>query len=214
MSDKQCPVCGNAAFPRLVKQNVTYYQCCNCKMIYSNPLDQEGKVGGGNEEPRNREQNQIRIDRVGGLFKKREHSEINVLDFGAGHGLLVKDLQIDGFNAEGYDPYNPEFSRLPKKDYFDAITCVETIEHTDAPYIEIDVIKRALKVGGGLMIETSFVDVAFQDGIDLEDFFYIDPSVGHSTIFSHHALDVLMVKKGFHIGPHWNRHVRFYIKAY
>lgn len=214
MNYKKCPVCENATFPRLIKQDITYYQCCNCKMLFSGPLDQEGKVGGGNEEVRNVEQNHIRVERVEGLFKERKHSEINVLDFGAGHGRLVKDLKDFGYNAFGYDAYNEEFIRLPQKEYFDAVTCVETIEHTDAPYIEIDVIRRALKVGGGLMLETSFVDVAFQEGIELENFFYIDPSVGHSSIFSHHALDVLMVKKGFHIGPHWNRHVRFYIKAY
>ena len=62
------------------------------------------------------------------------------------------------------------------------------------------------------MVETSFVDIAAQEGIELEDFFYIEPSVGHSTIFSHHGLDLLMATKGLPPLQHFNRNVRLFYK--
>jgi hypothetical protein len=61
-------------------------------------------------------------------------------------------------------------------------------------------------------VETSFFDVAADENIPLEDFFYIAPKNGHSTIFSHFGLDVLMRKKGFKVVPAINRNVRIFQK--
>ena len=71
---------------------------------------------------------------------------------------------------------------------------------------------RSLIYGGIVMVETSFIDVANEENIPLEDFFYIAPQAGHSTIFSHHGLDLLFTLKGFAPIQHWNRHVRGFVK--
>jgi len=213
MSDKKCPVCTNAAFPRLKKGIVDYWQCSNCQMVFSDALNNENMVGGGNEVPRNVEQNHLRIGRIDEMVLGMKKEEVNILDFGCGTGYLIEDLKKAGFvNTDGYDAYSDKFSRLPEKDKYHIITCVECIEHTSAPYIEIDVMHRSLKKGGCVYFETSFTNIAEQENIPLDDFFYIDPSVGHSTIFSHHALDLLMSQKGFRPLQHFNRHVRLYMK--
>jgi|SRR6185369_17258735 len=208
-----CAICNNAALPRLKKGNVQYFQCTNCKTLFSGPLDQDGMVGGGAELERNTQQNHERVTRVEALTKSIKKEHVSVLDFGAGHGLLVNDLKAAGFGTVvGYDPYNEEFLKLPESEKFDVISCVECCEHWSSPYVEVSVIRRALKPGGIIMFETSFVQVAEEEGIELEDFFYIDPRVGHSTIFSYHGLDLLMALNGFIPQTHYNRHVRLYRK--
>lgn len=207
-----CPICKNLAMSRLEKLGVEYFLCSSCNTLFSAPLENANMVGGGNEEQRNVQQNEERIARFNhtlGGYKK----DARVLDFGCGHGLLVKDLIKNGFQADGYDVFNDEYNwKLPEPNTYNLVTMVEVIEHLSYPYVELNVIFRSLKRGGGLYVETSFTDVATEDKIPLEEFFYIDPSVGHATVFSHHGLDVLMLTKGFTIMQHANRHCRNYMK--
>lgn len=182
-------------------------------MLYCDPLSQEGLVGGGNEIPRNEQQNHLRIERLDSMFKGKDKSKINILDFGSGHNLFVDDLVKHGYNAFGYDAYNEQYSRLPPNNFFDAITCVEVIEHTSYPFPEIEVMYRSLRKNGFIYFESSYVDVAEQEQIPLEDFEYISPQAGHSSIFSFHAIDLLMVGRRFKVGRHFNRHTKLYYKS-
>jgi len=208
-----CPLCRNIAPLRLTKLNTDYFQCVACRTLFSDPLDNEDKIGGVAEVERNQKENHERIDRVKRALRGVVEGP-RILDFGCGHGLLVKDLQEVGYKADGYDCFNPEFNQLPKHNLYEVVTAIEVVEHTSQPYHEFDVIMRALKPGGMVIIETSFVDVAEKEGIALEDFPYVSPEAGHSTIFSHHGLDVLMCLKGFLPSAHWNRHVRSYMKPF
>jgi SAM-dependent methyltransferase len=210
--DKICPCCNNHAHFRLQKGTVQYHQCTSCRTLFSDPLPNEGMVGGGNEIPRNTEQNHLRISRIASLMEGERKRDVNILDFGCGTGYLIRDLRSNGYQCDGFDAYNEAFSRLPEKNKYHIATAVEVIEHTSAPFVELDVVRRSLLLGGLVMIETSFVDVAQEEGVSLEDFFYINPDVGHSTVFSHHGLDVLMCLKGFQPMQHFNRHVRVYQK--
>lgn len=215
MKDKICPICSNQAIQRLNRGYVSYFQCANCKTLFSDPLENANMIGGEHEEGRNKEQNHLRIERINNMVKGSNKEDVQILDFGCGHGMLIADLKANGYpNVYGYDAYSDEFNVLPEKEKYHIITAVELIEHTSHPFIEIDVMYRSLVPGGAVMFETSFVDVAQQEGIDLEDFFYIAPQNGHSTIFSHHGLDLLMVLKGFIPCCHINRHVRVYQKPY
>lgn len=209
--ERMCPCCNNVAPFRLKKGNTDYFQCSSCSTLFCNELDNSGMVGGGNEVPRNVEQNPERIERFKTLCGGNV-DDVKVLDFGAGSGYLVKDLKAAGFDADGFDPFNPEFSKLPEKDKYQLCTMVEVAEHLSKPFVEFDCIHRSLTKGAVLYIETSFVNVAQQENIELEDFEYIEPKVGHSTIFSWHGLDVLLLMKGFVPTQHINRHVRLYIK--
>lgn len=214
VADKSCPICNNEAPYRLTKGATSYHQCGNCKTLFCDELSQEGLVGGEHEIGRNELQNHIRIGRVDEMIYGSKKEDVNILDFGCGSGMLVRDLIVAGYpNVTGYDAYNDEFNKsLPKRNSFHICTMIECVEHLASPYLEIDVIFRALLPGGGFMVESGYIDVAAEDGIAIEDYLYVNPKAGHSTIFSHHGLDVLMCKKGFVPRQHWNRNVRLFQK--
>jgi hypothetical protein len=201
-----CIVCGDNSPERLIKENVQYYQCETCKTLFSESLPNDNMIGGGFELERNQNHNQERIFRIKELLGGNK-----ILDYGCGHGLFIEDMKKSDLDCDGYDKYNSEFDKIVRDNY-DVITMVEVIEHLSQPFNELDEIYKLLKVGGFLYIETSFVDIANFEKIELEDFFYISPSVGHSTIFSHRGLDILMLKKGFIPTSHINRNVRVYAK--
>ena len=204
----KCPACNDTSKERLVKKDVQYYQCQYCGTLFSGELPNDNMVGGGMELERNLQQNQGRLERFIALAGK----DAKILDYGCGHGMLKDFLLENNINAFGYDKYNKEYNFITEHE-FDLVSMVEVIEHLSHPFYELDQINLLLKPNGVLYIETSFIDVAFEEKIELEDFFYIEPSVGHSTIFSHYGLDILMVKKGFLPLRHINRNVRLYKKA-
>lgn len=209
--DRICPVCNNMAPLKMSKQNVAYHQCESCKMIFSDPLNQDGLVGGQHEDGRAL-QNDIRLERIKTMTEGLRKEDIRILDFGCGHGYLVNYLKENGYNVTGFDAYNEDFSRLPERGMYHLCLCVEVIEHTSTPFIELDVINRSLVMGGLAYFETGFWDVAIRDNVAIEDYVYLAPEAGHSTIFSHHAFDLLMSFKGFIPKRHFDDNCRLYVK--
>ena len=183
-----------------VKSGVEYFQDEN-GIIFCEPLDQANKLGGTKENERNISQNLTRIERV-----KQIKEGANVLDFGCGNGLLVNDFKQSGINASGYDKFSTLYKKRPKKESFDIVLMIEVIEHLTSPFKELDLIYKSLVKGGSVIVETSFTD-----WLTLEDT-YIEPSIGHSTIFSHKGLTKLMQSKGFIEGEHIDRNTRVYTK--
>lgn len=183
----------------LIKNGVKYFKKPDGTIV-SAQLPQEGKIGGQDEINRNSLHNPTRLARILTL------NSIKVADFGAGNGLFVKYLISNGIDAIGYDKYNPLMSEPLENNKYDLITAIEVLEHTSEPYSEIDEIFNALKPGCILMVEMSFIDWMNEDDP------YINPELGHSTIFSHKGLDNLMISKGFEIGNHINKNVRIYNK--
>jgi hypothetical protein len=161
-------------------------------------------VGGGMEVERNTTQNYGRIER----FLSLVGIAGRMLDFGCGHGMLVNDLGKAGLNSVGYDRYNHLYDRYPQG-RFNLVSMVEVIEHLTYPFSELDVIYGLMTDNAILYVETSFVDL--WDG-PLKEVGYIEPSVGHCTIFSHQGLDLLMIRKGFKLSTHINQNVRLFQK--
>lgn len=214
INSKSCVICSNEAPFKLIRGLTNYFQCSSCLTLFSDPIDQDGMVGGEHEEGRNISQNNERVDRIDKIVQPLNKQDINILDFGCGHGMFVSDLKKAGYeNTIGYDAFNDYYSGLPKTNQFHIVNMTEVIEHISYPFVELQWIHKALVPGGCVMIETSFVDIAEQEDIPLEDFFYIAPQNGHCTIFSHHGLDLLMALKGFIPRRHFNRHVRLYQKS-
>lgn len=207
-----CPICNNPSPVRLQKSGLDYHQCISCKHIFSDPIDQTGLVGGQHHEGRNLTQNHIRIDRMDTMTAGIKKEDVHILDFGCGFGWLVKDFKYAGYNAVGYDAYNDEFSRLPEKNKFHVCVCVECIEHCSHPFVELDVINRSLVMGGLLYFETGFWDVAIRDKVEIQDYIYISPEAGHSSIFSHHSMDLLLCQHGFAPKRHFDDNCRLYVK--
>lgn len=199
-----CPVCKQEAHYQFTKSEIEYWQCTSCLTLFSEALFNDNMVGGTNEPVRN-QNNRERIKRLS------VHGNV-ILDYGCGNGILLNDLKRAGFDAYGYDKFSDEFGKMPEMQ-FDVVSMVEVIEHLSHPFAEIDEIFNVLKPGGVLYIETSFVDIADELKISLEDYDYVNPLIGHSTILSHKGLDILMRDKGFIPIHHLNRNVRQYKKA-
>jgi 2-polyprenyl-3-methyl-5-hydroxy-6-metoxy-1,4-benzoquinol methylase len=70
-----------------------------------------------------------------------------ILDYGCGHGLLVKDCKSVGLDVVGYDMFNQDFDKMPEGQ-FNLISLVEVIEHFAYPFIELDVIFEKLLPNG------------------------------------------------------------------
>lgn len=192
----------------ITRMGVVYRQLENGTLTCG-PLDQSKMLGGTGEEARNREHNPERLARIKDL-----HPNPKVLDFGCGTGLLVEFLRRNGIKAEGFDKYLKKSTDYLfngdlafSKGEYDIVTMIEVIEHTASPYLELQDIFHILKPGGILMVETSFTD-----WMELYTDPYVNPTIGHSTIFSHKGLDEVMQEKGFEIYGHINRNVRVYKK--
>ncbi len=203
-----CIICNSTSKIIFNKKGYDYYQCSSCQSVFvPDGINQADMVGGEHEVGRNENENATRIERIKELVG--EYGK--VLDFGCGHGMLVGDLRDAEIDAEGYDKFNPEFEKMPDGK-FNIVSMVECIEHTFRPFGELDIIYEKLLPNGVIMVETSFIDVAVQEGIPLGEFFYISPAHGHCTIFSHYGLDLLMQRKGFKVVPPINRNVRIFQK--
>lgn len=208
---RTCPICSNEAPLLLIKTHTEYFQCESCRMLFSDPLNQEGLVGGQHEDGRAL-QNDIRLDRIETMMNGMKKEDIRILDFGCGNFLLGKYLQNNGYNVTGYDAYHPDYNRLPDRNKYHLCLCIECIEHTSSPFIELDVINRALVAGGLAYFESGFTNIADRDDIKLEEYLYVNPSAGHATIFSHHAFDLLLLKKGFYSKRHFDENCRLFVK--
>ena len=202
MSKTKSPITGKVAKKAFIKGGVQYYTD-ELGNIFCKKLDQSGMVGGGMELERNADDiNQGRLERIRQISGKDNPT---ILDYGCGNGLMVTFMQDAGLDCDGYDPYNGQFADVLslKKDY-DVIVLTEVIEHLTAPFAELYDIKFICHKGSKIMIETSFADWLTKDD------FYIEPKVGHCTIFSHAGLDHLMQQFGFTPDNHINRNVRIY----
>lgn len=213
MQYKKCPICGNTSEYRFTKDISKYYECVNCRSLYCGELPNDNLIGGVAELERNTQQNHLRIHRIDELCAGENKENIFILDWGAGHGYFINDLKQAGYhNTFGYDLYNEEFQTLPSRDTFHIVTSIECFEHLSAPFVEVDAIYRSMKNNGVVYIETGFLDATRDEGIKDEDNPYVNPSAGHSIIYTHHALDVLMLSKKFKIEKKFNRHCHVYSK--
>lgn len=192
----------------ITRMGVVYRQLTN-GTITCGPLDQSNMLGGTGEQDRNQDHNAKRLQRIKDFYPNPK-----VLDYGCGNGLLVEFLRRNGIKAEGFDRYLKNSTEYLfngdlafSKGEYDVVTMVEVIEHTASPYLELQDIFHILKPGGILMVETSFTD-----SMDLDTDVYINPHIGHSTIFSHKGLDEEMLAKGFEVYGHINDNVRVYKK--
>jgi cyclopropane fatty-acyl-phospholipid synthase-like methyltransferase len=181
-------------------KGVNYYKT-ELGSIICEPVTQNDLVGGTKEAERNSEHNQTRLQRI-----KELHKTPIVLDYGCGNGLLVEFLKANKVDATGYDKYSEKFNSKPTKEAFTVVTMVEVVEHLERPYKEFKEVFTALQKGGKLMIESTFADNCTKETE------YINPEIGHISIFSYKEIENILTEIGFKVLPKINGNVLVFAK--
>ncbi len=120
---------------------------------------------------------------------------LSLLDFGGGNGILAEALVKSGFQgATTYDPFNPEFAKLPAK-RFNIVSCFETLEHVPDPRRQIAEIANCTDEEG-LVVFSTLVQPADFDELGL-NWWYVGPRNGHISLFSRSALTGAWRRQGF-----------------
>lgn len=137
-------------------------------------------------------------------IKNRVH---RLLDFGCGHGTGAMELKKrDGFDSIGLDPYSPtDNPMIIRQDLigahfpeasFDGIFSIETLEHITNPLEIFTELRRVLKPGGVLLIQTSRLEDPRYQHEGAKWFYLKDPKT-HVSIYSEPALRLIAHKIGW-----------------
>lgn len=139
----------------------------------------------------------------------REHAKKHlrrIMDYGAGHGVTVFELAEQGFDIVGVDPYSPSGDeRILRKhlkelnfpdNSFDGIFAIETMEHIPNVLEIFAELRRILKPGGVLLVQTRRLEDEqhIQQG---SNWFYLKEPSMHVSIYSERAMRVIAQKVGF-----------------
>jgi hypothetical protein len=89
---------------------------------------------------------------------------------------------------------------------------IEVIEHLTAPFEEIGVIASKLKMGGFLLVESSFRWENLS-AADVEKGTYSEPSIGHSSILSPKGLEIICGRYGLRLFRSINQNVWVFAKT-
>jgi len=151
------------------------YECLDCSFVYAYPLPEnilslyenlEDEEYMNSLNPRIKEMEHL-------LKKSRKYfpGATNLLDVGAGLGLLVKEAQKSGMTATGIEPskwlaaqskkiFNIDLitGTVPSKELdgkkFDMIFAVDVIEHLQDPLLFLNTLKGYLESSGVIIIAT------------------------------------------------------------
>jgi SAM-dependent methyltransferase len=138
----------------------------------------------------------------------RHTSQLSVLDYGTGTGVLVERLRRLGVGqVTGYDPFNPEFAVRPTGT-FNLVTCFETLEHLPDPAATLADLAGFVAPDGVVLFSTLLQppDIESQ-GVG---WWYIGPRNGHVTLYSWEALNRLWGRLGFTVGSfNENLHIAY-----
>ncbi|NJS37154.1 MAG: class I SAM-dependent methyltransferase, partial [Brachymonas sp.] len=214
-----CKVCGGAAAqfgacdvnqggppgaaPRpALGQEISYFRCESCGLIFTNQLDDwgrhdfaayiynEGYVEVDPDYVRDRPMaNAQMLLNLLRTLPISHQPPLRLLDFGAGSGLLAQQLIAQGIEASSHDPYGLasalDLNNLPKHSY-DVVCAFEVLEHSADQLDTLAQLKSQLKPGGLAVISTLLqpYDIAQQRC----NWWYCAPRNGHITLFSASAL--------------------------
>lgn len=139
-----------------------------------------------------------------------------VLDVGCAYGFMLERFP-DSFEKFGVDVSEYAISvakkrlpsavfavsdaekRLPfQEDTFDTIICNDVLEHLENPAVALENIKRVLKKGGILYINTPNLNLFRKKVLG-----FADKKEHHMSLFPHKKLLDLLERVGFKVEEHW-----------
>ncbi|MDG2307457.1 MAG: class I SAM-dependent methyltransferase [Candidatus Binatia bacterium] len=135
-----------------------------------------------------------------------------LLDVGAAYGFLVQAAGEAGFDAVGLEPAAGcvEWARrelgismlagtveeaVIEPESFDVVTLMDVIEHVADPGVALRQIRRWLRPGGMVVIETGDFEALLPRVVGSRWYYYDPPQ--HLTYFSPSSIETLLVASGF-----------------
>lgn len=139
-------------------------------------------------------------------------THVKVLDWGCGESTLVSDLKGEGIESYGYDPDGSRLSEDQVKagllsndlkffegEKFDIITLVHVIEHFHDIQSELAIVRKFLKTGGKLIVETPNAEDSLLSRYDLQEFRKFTFWASHPNLFTQQFLNESLHDAGFSI---------------
>ncbi|MGS1000764.1 class I SAM-dependent methyltransferase [Burkholderia glumae] len=133
-----------------------------------------------------------------------ELAHARLLDFGAGLGLLERELRARGFTGiTSFDPYAHAedaagMAAAPPAGTSRVVLAFEVFEHDPDPHALVQTLLRLLDADGTILFTTVLVtDAVLEAGIDR--WWYCMPRNGHLSLFSARALAMLAGRHGLRV---------------
>ena len=129
-----------------------------------------------------------------------------ILDYGCGNGIFIRYLKGRGYrDVSGYDPYVPEYARLPAGNVrrFDCVVANDVIEHVADPRAMVEQCAALIAPGGLLYIGTA--DAAGVDMADLEPEIMRLHQPFHRVIVTQERLERLGIDSGLELARTYRR---------
>ena len=174
-----CPFCGGLLAGHWVEP--AFSKCQSCRLVIANPFPEPEELNSlykdswedpsANTWETGGTRPDLAVQYVSQLFDQLDVDPgtpgLRILDFGAGRGTLMAELEArGGLDVYGVDPYGAdELARVGLRAYrdlkdlhpdlrFDGIISMDVIEHLPAPWETLRDLKGKLKPGGWLYIST------------------------------------------------------------
>ena len=210
-----CTVCGGNTVNQFSKEHlgarVDYYRCLACDHLTASDISDVpsydrltyfAEIDTGWQDRNQRVLEYIvLLSRLPGI---NLHRKSVILDYGCGTGMLVRSLNVAGFDAYGFEPYqksNESPERIVRDwnharkviERANLVTCIEVLEHLRNPDEVLDRVSELLNADGYLFISTEpYIRRKHES-----DWYYLNPSVGHVSIYTERSLLFLMSRHGF-----------------
>lgn len=213
---KTCVICSSTTSPEFSvshrEQSVIYYECSFCQHLTASDFDadslyvEDEYFEGVDSEWKTRNRRILRYLRFLNILPGVSiHQNSTTLDFGCGVGQLVSDLEEEGFEAWGYEPFPnrpPKSSRVfsewskiqSRVDSIELATAIEVLEHLRKPGRELRSLVSIMRSQGYLLVSTEIYDPKKHT----EKWYYLNPAAGHVSIFTEQSLRLLMEQLGLH----------------
>ncbi len=174
---QKCLICNGGKLKHLRKYaSIFLVKCSACSFVFSQKVPALDELNNYYSYERNRYISPITLNRYHELldqFKKFRQSN-NLLDVGCGGGDFLTVAKERGWNVFGTEITNEAVTTCRNKgimmhhgnladaafakNFFDVITCIEVIEHINAPLTEAQTIYSLLRTGGIAYITTPNFD--------------------------------------------------------
>jgi 2-polyprenyl-3-methyl-5-hydroxy-6-metoxy-1,4-benzoquinol methylase len=206
MLTNKCKICNSNTYSIfsdkiLKKYSVQYLQCDNCSFIQTEEvfwLNEAYADAITKQDIGLLYRNRIITPILKSLIKLFFDKKKDILDYGAGYGVLVRTMRDNGYNmfrhdkycinifAEGFDHYNDN-----KR--YELLTAFEVFEHLNDPVSEVE---KMLKLSDNIFFST---EVQPSKNITPDNWWYVMPETGqHIALYSITSLKYIAEKYNLH----------------